>query len=83
MDIRSQVSDEILESVAVKRKLTEVEDEIAEAATAILRCLKNGGKLVVVGKGGSAADAQHIVAELVGLSHRAEGVSRNCADDGF
>ncbi len=29
-------------------------------------CLKNGGKILLMGNGGSAADSQHIAAELVG-----------------
>ena len=36
------------------------------AAQAIADALKAGGKLLVFGNGGSAADAQHVAAELVG-----------------
>jgi D-sedoheptulose 7-phosphate isomerase len=36
------------------------------AARAIADALKAGGKLLVFGNGGSAADAQHLAAELVG-----------------
>ena len=32
----------------------------------ILNSFKNNGKLIVFGNGGSAADAQHFVAELTG-----------------
>ncbi|MBI1884946.1 MAG: SIS domain-containing protein [Chloroflexi bacterium] len=39
---------------------------IARAAEAIAACLSMGGKLLTCGNGGSAADAQHIAAELVG-----------------
>ena len=39
---------------------------IEKAARIILSSLKSGGKLIVFGNGGSAADSQHIVAELVG-----------------
>ena len=39
---------------------------IVKAAGAILKCLQNGGKLLLFGNGGSAADAQHIAAEFVG-----------------
>src|SRR4051812_45707885 len=35
-------------------------------ADRIARSLKNGGKVLIAGNGGSAADAQHIAAELVG-----------------
>ena len=40
--------------------------EIAQAAQLIIDSLENGGKLALCGNGGSAADAQHIAAELVG-----------------
>jgi len=39
---------------------------IMQAAQAIFTCLAQGGKILVCGNGGSAADAQHFVAELVG-----------------
>jgi D-sedoheptulose 7-phosphate isomerase len=35
-------------------------------ADRIIACFKAGGRLYVLGNGGSAADAQHIAAELVG-----------------
>jgi D-sedoheptulose 7-phosphate isomerase len=39
---------------------------ILEAAKAILSCLRAGGKLIVFGNGGSAAEAEHFVTELIG-----------------
>jgi D-sedoheptulose 7-phosphate isomerase len=39
---------------------------IVVIADCIARCLKAGGKVLLAGNGGSAADAQHIAAELVG-----------------
>ena len=41
-------------------------ETIAAAAEMITRALKNGGTVYICGNGGSAADAQHIAAELVG-----------------
>ncbi|MFZ3161333.1 MAG: SIS domain-containing protein, partial [Rhodoferax sp.] len=35
------------------------------AAQACIACLQNGGKLLLAGNGGSAADAQHIAGEFV------------------
>ena len=40
--------------------------EIEKAAEAISNCFRNGGRLYAFGNGGSAADAQHIVAEFTG-----------------
>jgi D-sedoheptulose 7-phosphate isomerase len=39
-------------------------DAIEEAAKAVMECLRNGGKLLLCGNGGSAADAQHLAAEM-------------------
>lgn len=39
---------------------------IPKAAEIIISSFKKGGKLLICGNGGSAADAQHIAAELVG-----------------
>lgn len=38
---------------------------LADAATACIQCLQKGGKVLLAGNGGSAADAQHIAGELV------------------
>jgi len=38
---------------------------LQQASAAIATCLKNGGKVLACGNGGSAADAQHFAAELV------------------
>jgi D-sedoheptulose 7-phosphate isomerase len=38
----------------------------AEAAEAVINALRRGGKVLVFGNGGSASDAQHFAAELVG-----------------
>ena len=42
-----------------------VEDDIARAYQILEDSYKNGGKLLVAGNGGSAADAEHIVGELM------------------
>ena len=40
------------------------------AAAMIVDAFRGGGKLLVLGNGGSAADAQHVAAELVGRFER-------------
>jgi D-sedoheptulose 7-phosphate isomerase len=57
---------EIRESIAVKEQLVGVSQLIADAARLIISRMRSGGKLIVFGNGGSAADAQHLSAELVG-----------------
>ena len=43
----------------------ELVERIAQFAQKSATCLRSGGKLVFFGNGGSAADAQHLAAELV------------------
>ena len=51
----------------LKYKVAEtMSDKILKAAHAIRDCLANEGKLLLMGNGGSAADSQHIAAELIG-----------------
>ncbi len=40
--------------------------KIVDAAQLVAQCLKDGGKVLLFGNGGSAADAQHLAAEFVG-----------------
>jgi D-sedoheptulose 7-phosphate isomerase len=47
-------------------KLATLEADVARAGSLIAQCLANGGKLLSCGNGGSAADCQHIAAELTG-----------------
>ena len=39
---------------------------ISEVGIAMQTTIKNGGKILIMGNGGSAADSQHIAAEIVG-----------------
>lgn len=45
--------------------LVACEKEIVAAKDALIACYKNGGKVLLCGNGGSAADADHIVGELM------------------
>ena len=51
--------------VARKQFFDRSADDVAEAALMIVRSFRHGGRLFTFGNGGSAADAQHIAAELV------------------
>lgn len=44
----------------------QLNDAIAQCATMLCHSLRSGGKVLIMGNGGSAADAQHFAAELVG-----------------
>lgn len=63
------VSERVRESIQVKQSI--LDDErlmmlMQDAAEACIRALKSGSKLILFGNGGSAADAQHLAAELTG-----------------
>jgi len=47
-------------------KLKDYNSTIKEIASLFINALKNGNKIIFFGNGGSAADAQHLSAELVG-----------------
>ena len=51
---------------ASQNTLDSIADQIETASKICINSLKNGGKILIMGNGGSAADAQHIAAELVG-----------------
>ncbi|MCQ2753955.1 MAG: SIS domain-containing protein [bacterium] len=55
-------------SIDVKKKILEtpeIKEAIIKSVYAIIDAYKNGHKFLTAGNGGSAADAQHIAAELV------------------
>ena len=47
-----------------------IEGQIEQGGKLVTDCLQAGGKVLACGNGGSAADAQHFVAELVGRMSR-------------
>ncbi len=57
----------LLESAQVKERLSrESANLLLEAAEVLTECLRSGGKVLLCGNGGSAADSQHIAGELIG-----------------
>ncbi|MEJ2324868.1 MAG: D-sedoheptulose 7-phosphate isomerase [Nitrospirota bacterium] len=64
-----RAAEAIRESIELKRKVLEdraLMAELALATEAIIKTLKAGGKVLLCGNGGSAADAQHLAAEFSG-----------------
>jgi D-sedoheptulose 7-phosphate isomerase len=55
----------LAESHATLMQVAQQADAVAAVAAPILATLAGGGKLLLCGNGGSAADAQHVAAELV------------------
>jgi D-sedoheptulose 7-phosphate isomerase len=63
--------DTLAEAIAVHERLQGADPApFAEAVTAVIGALQSGGKLLAFGNGGSATDAQHLAAELVGRFQR-------------
>jgi D-sedoheptulose 7-phosphate isomerase len=54
------------ETVALHERAVAEPAPLLDAAAAIGRAIRAGGKLLLFGNGGSASDAQHVAAELVG-----------------
>lgn len=68
-DFAQHVSDLIEASIATKQCLLKSADvvlTVANVSELLVNALRRGNKVLLFGNGGSAADAQHIAAELVG-----------------
>jgi D-sedoheptulose 7-phosphate isomerase len=65
--VRGTLENSLREHVDTFERLNaECSAEIVACAALILKTVENGGKILLCGNGGSAADAQHIAAEFVG-----------------
>ncbi len=64
--LRKSIEKSILESTRIIKDSRNFIQEIEESISVISKCLKNNKKVLIFGNGGSAADAQHIVAEFIG-----------------
>jgi D-sedoheptulose 7-phosphate isomerase len=68
-DFETRVSTLIKASINVKQKLLQdaaLVSALAEVSRVIVDAFRQGNKIIAFGNGGSAGDAQHIVAEFVG-----------------
>ena len=66
--MRNEILNEIKESIKVKENIinsTKLLDDIKNLAEEIIKTLKNNGKIIFFGNGGSFADAQHLTAEFI------------------
>jgi D-sedoheptulose 7-phosphate isomerase len=67
--MKEYIKDQIKKSYETKQNIYENEaliNKIVEVASKCVELYKNGKKTLLAGNGGSAADAQHIAAEMVG-----------------
>src|SRR5919108_2463337 len=64
--LEQRIAAQFAESAKLKSEAaTLLREPIARAGLLLAQSLKNGGKVLACGNGGSAADAQHFAAELV------------------
>jgi D-sedoheptulose 7-phosphate isomerase len=69
--LEQRIEQQFIDSADLKYQAAQVLSKpIASAIQAILACVTSGGKVLVCGNGGSAADAQHFAAEFVGRFER-------------
>jgi len=67
--MRNKIVEAIQHSIKVKNDILSdaiLIDKIEKVTQNIVECYRNGGKVLFCGNGGSAADAQHLAAELSG-----------------
>ena len=66
MDLITRISENFSESAHLKlQAMDALAGPIAAAAGRMVQCLKNDGKILSCGNGGSAADSQHFAAEML------------------
>ena len=61
-----KIESAIKEHLATIENITEQVETIRQIGMAFVNTIQNGGKIIWMGNGGSAADSQHLAAELVG-----------------
>lgn len=65
--MQNMISNEIeLHVKTINRVQNSLQEDILKACEMAVSCIKNGGKILICGNGGSAADAQHIATEFTG-----------------
>ncbi len=76
-DIKEKIKQTFIDSVSVKQTIIEdgLYEVLLDAGDIIASSISNGGKLLICGNGGSAADAQHLAAEF--LIRLTSDVNRN------
>jgi len=60
------IKKEINSHLEVTNSMHHLTEEIIKSTQLCINSLKDGGKILIFGNGGSASDAQHIAAELIG-----------------
>ena len=65
--MQEKIKEQILASAAMKESMVDLcIDDIESAANLMIHSIRNSGKILWCGNGGSAGDAQHLATELMG-----------------
>ena len=64
MKSKQKLKNTLEESIKIKKRLLKLDKQIDLAINQIYKSIKSGGKILLCGNGGSAADAQHLAAEF-------------------
>jgi D-sedoheptulose 7-phosphate isomerase len=65
MNLLTRIDDHLQAALEVHRAASVLREPLQRAGQLLYGCLREGGKILSCGNGGSAADAQHFAAELV------------------
>ncbi|MDP8207942.1 MAG: SIS domain-containing protein [Candidatus Electryonea clarkiae] len=73
MNIDVEIRKRLDNHIETARKMEQIFDDIHRGVDEVVKTFRNGGKILLAGNGGSAADAQHWAAEwVVRLTHHLE-----------
>ena len=67
--MKEDIKEKFMQSIECKTKVInddKIISQVEEVCNKLIECYKNGHRVYIMGNGGSAADAQHFSAELVG-----------------
>ena len=71
-----RIQSHLIEAGNVLHATAELSEQVAQVSEVIIASLRNGGTIFWCGNGGSAADSQHLAAELIGrYKHERKAIS--------
>lgn len=70
IDYSSYVNESLERTITALLNSKNLSDLIVKAAMSIINSFNNGGKVLLIGNGGSASDASHMAGELIGRFQR-------------
>ncbi len=66
----TELADQLADHLDLAGRVADLLPELSEVADRLIEVYESGGRLFTFGNGGSAADAQHLAAELIGRYQR-------------